>query len=770
VTATPFLRGERAAGALLWRGGPAAAFAVAAVALAAAVLVPFGLWAPVVALPVLLVLGAIGWRLLGLVPVRPVPVWTAGLTVALSAGFGIWAAVTRAEQVVLRRDSGTYALYAQWIATRHGLPVDAQLHAFGGAASLGVPDVTLASPGFFAAGADLFGHAGSVVLPQFLVGAPALYSLGWWAAGWTGLFVVPAVLGALALLAFGGLTARLVGARWAPLAVAALGLSRPVLHAASTTWSEAPALLLLVVALALAADAVLEDRVGLARLAGLLAGLAGLVRVDALREVALLVAVCALLVLRGSRVAVPMVVTALGATVVAAVPALWYSRPYLAINASSLLPLVGALVLIVVLLAVAVLAARRRGSPPRFPVEEAAQVLAPAGAVTGGAVAAGSPDPAEFAIPAEPGSRGAGSRGAGSRGAGSTETGPGKAGPAWRRPLPLALGGLVAGTGILLASRPWWLVAHQAMPADALRGLADLQRQQGLVADGTRTYAEQSVRWVAWYTGPVAPVLALATSTVLAVLAGVWWQRSRRDGSRPPVWLLPAAVGFASAVLVLYRPGITPDHPWADRRLVTSVLPTVALAAVAAVAWATRTLRGRVAVPVFPVAAAAGAAALLLPAWSATAPVAALATERGEAAAVAAVCASLAPQDVVVAVNGGDRDGGEDRGTNEWPQAVRGVCGKPMLSMIAPAPDPAVQRTGLDRLDALASAAGHRLVVLTATDGDGEPPQHLLDLGLRPRRVVRLDTTEDRHRLERPPTGTSYLLVEVWTAPWSSGG
>jgi hypothetical protein len=41
--------------------------------------------------------------------------------------------------VVLGRDAGSYALYAQWIATRHGLPVDAHLDAFGGVAALAVP-------------------------------------------------------------------------------------------------------------------------------------------------------------------------------------------------------------------------------------------------------------------------------------------------------------------------------------------------------------------------------------------------------------------------------------------------------------------------------------------------------------------------------------------------------------------------------------------------------------------------------------------------------
>jgi hypothetical protein len=402
---------------------------------------------------------------------------------------------------------------------------------------------------------------------------------------------------------------------------------------------------------------------------------------------------------------------------------------------------------------VAVLVARRRGVPTELLAtsEPVAAVLTPAGVARAGGAGpeqrSGRPAAAGSGMPAQ--------------------AVPTTAAPAWRRPLPLAVGGLVAATGLALASRPWWLVARQAVPAPVARGMADLQRQQGLPADGGRTFAEQSVRWVAWYTGPVTPVAALATLTVLGVLAGVWWQRSRLYGSWPPPWLLPTAVGFASSVLVLYRPGITPDHPWADRRLVTSVLPTVVLAAVAGLAWAVRTLRRRLPIPIFPVAAVVGVVALLWPAWSASAPVATLGTERGEAAAVAAVCASLDPADVVVVVSGGDRDGSADRGTNEWPQAIRGVCDRPTVSLITPAADPAVQRAALDRLGALASAAGHRLVVLSATDADGTPPRHLLALGLQPRSVVRLETTEDRHLLDQPPTDTAPLRVEVWTAPWS---
>jgi hypothetical protein len=168
VADTPTLRGERIAGLVLWRVGPAAAGAVLAVPLAAVVLAPLQLWRPVVALPVLLVLGAAGWRLLLRVPHRPAPVWAAGSTVLAALAFALWTALTHGEHVVLRRDAGSYALFAQWLAGRHGLPVDPSLAAFGGPAALDVPGLTFASPGFFeTSGTGLAG------LPPLLPGAPA---------------------------------------------------------------------------------------------------------------------------------------------------------------------------------------------------------------------------------------------------------------------------------------------------------------------------------------------------------------------------------------------------------------------------------------------------------------------------------------------------------------------------------------------------------------------------------------------------------------------
>jgi len=336
------LRGERTAAAALLRSGPVAGFAVLAVCLLAVALVPFGLWRPEIVWPLLVPCALAVWRLARLIPYRggpAVPVWAAATSILIAVGFALWAGFTHGEHIVLRRDAGSYALYTQWIATRGGLPVDAGLGAFGGVAALGVPGFTLASPAFFQVV-----HGSTVtVVPQFLLGAPAVYSLGWWTAGWTGMFWMPALIGGLAVLAAAGLAARLVGPRWAPLAASTLALAQPVLHAARATYSEPPAMLLVLVAASLAADALRPGSPGrprrLALAAGLTAGLAGLVRVDAVREVALLVGVCTLLALRRHLAAAPLAVGALAGTAVSAVPAVLLSRPYLDMVWGSLKPL-----------------------------------------------------------------------------------------------------------------------------------------------------------------------------------------------------------------------------------------------------------------------------------------------------------------------------------------------------------------------------------------------------------------------------------------------
>ena len=691
---------------LVDRAGVGAAAWVVTSAVFSVPLIASGLWRPSVALPVLLVAAAVAVRVARTVPGVAGPRWAALSLVLVAVAGGVWAGATHAEHVVLRRDAGTYALSAQHLATAHRLGVDVDVPALGGAAVLATPGVTVASPGFYARGSG----AQTRVVPQFLPATPVLLSLGWWAGGWTGLLLAPAVVLTLALIAFGALARRLVGPAWAVAATAALALTQPVLHAGRATYSEPFALLVGCAAasvLVAATSPSLGDRAlrRLGLLAGLLAGGVALVRIDALRESALLLPVVALLAARRSPTAQPLLAGLGLATAYAFATALLVSRPYLGAVAGSLLPLVAA---VVVLAGGSTVALRVR----RWP---AARVT--------------------------------------------------------RLPLVLAVATLLGFA--VLASRPLWLVVRQSAADPGARVVAGLQLAQGLAVDGGRTYDEATVGWTAWWVGVPALLLALAAATVLAHRLGV----ALRDGAALPAWLAPALVGVASTALTLYRPGITPDHPWADRRLVPVVLPTILLLAAATVRHLTaraaaftapsphsapdrtgepnRVARVRSRGPVGGVVAGVVGLGLLAgPAAAATWPVAGQRTERGEVAAVDQACAALRPSDTAVLV--------DDRAANEWPQVLRGVCGVPSVVVRSRAgtPDAAAVRTVV----AGVRAAGRRPVLVSAGSAAA-----LEQLGAAPRQVVDLRTTEDQRLLTRRPGGSASLDVDLWLGPVSSG-
>lgn len=688
----PSTAAERLAGAFLARSGPALAGLGVLVGVLAAVLVPVGGWRPLLAVPLLVLLAAAAAPALRAVPARPVPSWTVAGVVGLAAGHAVWAALTHAQQVVLRRDAGSYALYTQWIAQHHGLPIPSRIEAFGGAAALADPAFRLASPAFFFVGD---GHGGGQIVPQFLLGAPAVFSLGWWAHGWGGLFVVPAVVSGCALLAVGSLAARLCGPSWAVLVVATLAVAQPMLHAARSTYSEPLALLLLAGAAALLVDAVRASSGRLAWAAGLGFGLVGLVRVDAVREVALLLPVAAALALRRHPAARGVAVGALVGLALAAAPAVLLSRPYLAGVRASLLPLLagGAVLGLLSLAAVARL--------PRTPADQGKSDRPPGRLNTTGLA------------------------------------------------IRLATG-VVLLVGLVLAVRPLFLTTRQSAADPGSRVVAGLQARQGLPVDGGRTYAEHSVAWLNCYLGPVTLLAALLAFAVLAGGAVRWW---RSGPVAAPGWLAPAVVGFGASALTLYRPGITPDHPWADRRMVPLVLPTLVIAAAAALAWAARTARRRWSAPVLIATVVVGAASLPVPALLATLPVAgpAARTERGEPGAVRSVCAALRPDDAVLALDA--------RAANEWPQVIRGVCGVPAASIRVASPDgaPAAVR----RITGRIAASGHRPVLLA---GAGEGTAIITAVGEKPSAVVDLRTREDQRFLTRRPDGVDPLRVQVWLA------
>ena len=681
----PLLRGEAWSGIVLTRLLVGVGLWLVLGSFAAGLLSLAGAWQPWVALPVLLVLGGVAARGSALVRSRPLPVWSAVAIVLTAVGAAVWAGTTHSEQVLPRRDSGSYFQSAVELSSGHARPVTVPAASVGGPEVLRIPGVTLASPAFFATGTP----EDPTIQPQFPIGTSAWYSVAWWLGGAAVTFWAPAVLFGVAVLGAGLLGSLLAGPRWGPLAALGTAVVFPLLHLARSTYSEPVALPVLaaaLVALTLAARSARVADVAAARsaavVAGVLLGGGVVIRVDALREAVLVIAVAVLAALQrqphGRALAAS---TGLAATLGMGLTALTSSR-YLGAIAGSLLPLV-AFGVLVCLAGAVLLAARRRG----------------------------------WSLPT-----------------------------LLRAWLPGTLAALVVLAAGFLASRPLWQTVRQSAADPGSRVVAGLQARQGLPVDGGRTYAEQSVVWLSWWVGPVALVIALVAAAVLAHRAGQAWV----DGRELPDWTGAAVVAVGSTLLTLYRPGITPDHPWADRRLVVA-LPTVVLLVVAAAAvvsrWSTR--RMPYAVPATLSVLTAGS--LLLPAGAATWPHARERVEHRELAAVEAVCGQLRPGDVAMMV--------DSRAANEWPQVLRGYCGVPALSTSsALRDDPSRLRTVVDRVSSAVRAHGGRLVLVAA-----DSRQALSALGLDTA-VVGVDRVvqEDARLLERRPDHLVDLPLQVW--------
>ena len=303
--------------------------------------------------------------------------------------------------------------------------------------------------------------------------------------------------------------------------------------------------------------------------------------------------------------------------------------------------------------------------------------------------------------------------------------------------------------GVGLAARPLFMTVRQDPADPGARVVAGLQQRQGLPVDGGRTYAEHTVDWLAWWVGPVALVLALAALAGLAAHLANTWAR----GQTLPAWTGPYVVAAASTVLTLWRPGITPDHPWAERRLLIA-LPFVVLLVTAAAAWLWRGAGGRLRSPMVGRSAAVLATlALVIPSAMATWPHRSERVERGSLSPVFALCSALEPGDVVLAV--------DSRAANEWPQVIRGMCARPALSTTsALRADPGALRAAADRI-AAGLPQGGRLVLLAA-----DSPAAITGLGGTPHAVASAEVLEDDRLLEERPEGLVPLRIDVWLAPY----
>ena len=144
-------------------------------------------------------------------------------------------------------DPASYMQFAGWISHHGSLPIPQDAAAFGHATR-----VTYASAAFY--------QVGSNIVPQFMAGLPMLLSLGFWAGGARLAVFMGPLFGALAVLTFAGLVARLVGPRWAPLGALAIGITIPEQFVSRGTFSEPLAQILFLGALSLWIDVQRTDR------------------------------------------------------------------------------------------------------------------------------------------------------------------------------------------------------------------------------------------------------------------------------------------------------------------------------------------------------------------------------------------------------------------------------------------------------------------------------------------------------------------------------
>jgi hypothetical protein len=599
--------------------------------------------------------------------------------VAVAAGFLVFQLVMVSEQIIVRRDPASYVQFATWLADHGSLPIPQSRWAFGG----GDPSLSYGSPAFY--------ERGGVLIPQFMAGLPMILAAGHWVGGTPALLAMSPILGAAAVLSFGGLTARLVGPRWAPLGALALAATLPVIYVSRATYSEVPALVLLLGALCLSHDVRTSGRRGprgpvriRAALAGLAFGLIILVRIDGIRDLLPVVVFAGLLVARRRDIGLPLFAGLAAGAGAGLAEGYVLSRPYLDYLSASLDPLL--LMATAIVMMTVVMVTLLWWPPTGRPLRRL------------GARAARGRVPDLAALAAV----------------------------------------LVV---IAFAVRPYVQTATRTPLNDDDRlnssFIRTLQTIQGLPIQPNRTYDEISLYWVVWYLGLPALLMATFGAALLA-------RRLLRRYSNSSEWVLPYAMIVWTTVTTLLRPGITPDHPWASRRLAALVIPGLVLLALWALAWIVRRVRRLgYSREVTGVVAACGAIVLLLPIGATSGGVAVAKTEQGEVAAVRGLCAAIGPNASVVIA--------ERVTADRFAQVIRGMCGVPVARV------PRADRAGAVRVIGKIAAIGRRPVVLGAGAPDVAPYG-------RPRQVVNLVTRQDEHSLVTPPDGTWSMTIRVWMA------
>jgi hypothetical protein len=713
--------------------------------------------------------------------------WGLAGTVIVAAGFAAWQFWFNSESLIVLRDPGAYLQTGYWIAQHGSLPIPQSLASFGGAHS----GLGFASTGFAASGTS--------VVPKLMSGLPLVLAGAFWVHGAAAAAAMGPILGGLAVLAFGGLTGRLVGLRWAPAGALVLALTLPEQYTSRASFSETAAQVLLFGGLSLIADALALRGQRRASAAGQGAasgdrpagGSAGgsadgqdeapgaeLDSRPAGEQVAGPGAEPGTRVLGDLRVGAP------GRPVRSGVAGSWtrWLRPLvrgrrqepgwalmalgaLALGLTAVVRFEGLLDILPAIPFIGVLVIRR--SPAARPLAFGVIVGAGYGLIDAYVLARPLVDSlqpvpeligliaawlAALTLAAVELMRLPGFR----QGMRALRSG------RLVRWLPEFAGSLTALALIALIVRPYLQTVRGPATGGPAAFVASLQRLEHLPVDPGRLYAEDTLYWVIWYIG-LPTILLGGFGLVLLVRRCLRALVSWRDPSGAArIWVLPVAVICCGSAAVLWQPHTVPDQPWASRRLVPLVIPGLILFALWASAWLRARGRsrgaGRTAASLVGVCCIG---AMLVPTVATSfgidlshsgdhgglAPSAnGLALKRtgpGEDGAVARLCSSIGPNASVVIV---DRVIAE-----EFSQVIRGMCAVPTASMIGqPVGSAQAIVGGIIR-------AGRRPVLLGA-----RPSQLDAYGGGGATQVLNLSTSQDAHTLTQPPTTLSPARYVIW--------
>jgi hypothetical protein len=326
------------------------------------------------------------------------------------------------------------------------------------------------------------------------------------------------------------------------------------------------------------------------------------------------------------------------------------------------------------------------------------------------------------------------------------------------RRLPEVAAALTLLAAVGFAVRPYLQTVRGGTDPATIAYIAELQRLAHLPIDPHRQYYEDSLYWVIWYIG-IPAVLLGALGLALLARRSLRALLTRRDEGAARVWALPLMIIGWVTVTVLWRPAIFPDQPWASRRLVPIVLPGLILAAIWMSAWlkergrrlgASRLAAGAVATCcvialLVPTAVTTFGAGMPQTASGSQRPTAnGLAFERtgaGEYSAVRALCAEIGPNASVVIL--------DPVTAEQFSQVLRGMCATPTARMANPT------LASVESVIAGIQRVGRRPVLLAGQESQ------LVAYGT-PHEALNLLTAQDAHELTHPPTRMWLIHFVIW--------